>query len=56
MKHRIQMRAAASALAACICLSVLPGALAVEPGRVKAPGRTEMEHGPVSTEFASLIR
>lgn len=53
MKHRIQMRAAASALAACICLSVLPGALAVEPGRVKAPGRTEMEHGPVSTEFAS---
>ena len=40
MKHRIQMRAAASALAA-------------EPGRVKAPGRTEMEHGPVSTEFAS---
>lgn len=52
MKHRIQMRAAASALAACICLSVLPGALAVEPGRVKAPGRTEMEHGPVSTEFA----
>lgn len=53
MKHRIQMRAAASALAACICLSVLPGALAAEPGRVKAPGRTEMEHGPVSTEFAS---
>ena len=53
MKHRIQMRAAASALAACICLSALPGALAVEPGRVKAPGRTEMEHGPVSTEFAS---
>lgn len=52
MKHRIQMRAAASALAACICLSVLPGALAAEPGRVKAPGRTEMEHGPVSTEFA----
>ena len=52
MKHRIQMRAAASALAACICLSALPGALAVEPGRVKAPGRTEMEHGPVSTEFA----
>lgn len=53
MKHRIQMRAAASALAACICLSALPGALAAEPGRVKAPGRTEMEHGPVSTEFAS---
>lgn len=52
MKHRIQMRAAASALAACICLSALPGALAAEPGRVKAPGRTEMEHGPVSTEFA----
>lgn len=53
MKHRIQMRAVASALAACICLSALPGALAAEPGRVKAPGRTEMEHGPVSTEFAS---
>ena len=53
MKHRIQMRAAVSALAACICLSALPGALAAEPGRVKAPGRTEMEHGPVSTEFAS---
>ena len=53
MKHRIQMRAAASARAACICLSALPGALAAEPGRVKAPGRTEMEHGPVSTEFAS---
>lgn len=53
MKHRIQMRAAASALAACIYLSALPGALAAEPGRVKAPGRTEMEHGPVSTEFAS---
>lgn len=53
MKHRIQMRAAASALATCICLSALPGALAAEPGRVKAPGRTEMEHGPVSTEFAS---
>ncbi len=45
MKHRIQMRAAVSALAACICLSALPGALAAEPGRVKAPGRTEMEHG-----------
>ena len=53
MKHRIQMRAAVSAMAACICLSALPGALAAEPGRVKAPGRTEMEHGPVSTEFAS---
>ena len=45
MKHRIQMRAAVSALAACICLSALPGALAAEPGRVKAPGRTEMEQG-----------
>ena len=56
MKHRIQMRAAASALAACICLSVLPGALAAEPGRVKAPGRTEMEHGPVSTEFCPTWR
>lgn len=37
MKHRIQMRAAVSALAACICLSALPGALAAEPGRVKPP-------------------
>lgn len=37
MKHRIQMRAAASALAACICLSVLPGALAVEPGTGQGP-------------------
>ena len=46
MKHRIQIRAAVSALAACICLSALRGALetfATSPGVLEVrskPGKS----------------